>query len=29
MGVKAKAYMEGRVKLLESGGTVINANGGK
>jgi nucleolar protein 58 len=28
MGMKAKAYMDGRVKLLESGGKVINPNGG-
>lgn len=26
MGVKAKAYLDGRVRLLESGGKVIDAN---
>ena len=26
--MKAKAYMDGRVKLLESGAKVINENGG-
>ena len=28
MGLKAKAYLDGRVRLLESGGKVIDANGG-
>jgi nucleolar protein 58 len=27
MGMKQKAYMDGRVKLLESGGKVINSSG--
>jgi nucleolar protein 58 len=29
MGTKNKAFMEGRVKLLESGGNVISEKGGK
>ena len=29
MGLKNKAYMEGRAKLLESGGKVIKAGGNK
>lgn len=28
MGIKNKAYLEGRLKLLESGGSVIKASGG-
>jgi len=29
MGAKNKAFMEGRVKLLEAGGNVISEKGGK